>query len=116
MALVEGSLSLLMKSTLYCYKKMIGKGSMQGNVVAEAGLNAVMETAFSLIHSRLLLSLDLNPKLYFLCIIHVICTSVPDWPEVLNSPRCWYVSAVALGSFEIDGIIATIKRLKYRYL
>ena len=94
MALVEGSLSLLMKSTLYCYKKMIGKGSMQGNVVAEAGLNAVMETAFSLIHSRLLLSLDLNPKLYFLCIIHVICTSVPDWPEVLNSPRFWYVSGI----------------------
>ena len=60
----------------------------------EAGLNAVMEAGFSLIHSQLMLSLDFNPKLYLLCIIHVICTSVPDWPEVLNSPRCWYVSGL----------------------
>ena len=92
------------------------KRGYAGKVVMEAGLNAVMEAGFSLIHSQLMLSLDFNPKLYLLCIIHVICTSVPDWPEVLNSPRCWYVSGVALGSFEIDGIIATIKRLKYRYL
>ena len=75
-----------------------------------------METGFYLIHFQLMLSLDFNPKFYRLCIIHIICTSVPDWPEVLNSPRCCHVFGVALSSFEIDEIIATIKRLRYRYL
>ena len=86
------------------------RGYTKENVVLEAGLNAVMEAGSSLIHSQLMLSLEFNPKLYLLCIIHVICTSVPDWPEVLNSPRCCHAFGVALSSFEIDGIIATIKR------
>ena len=75
-----------------------------------------MKAGFYLIHFLSMLSLNLNPKLYLLSIIHVICTSVPDWPEVLNSLRCCHAYGVVLSSFEIDGIIATIKRLKYRYL